>query len=116
MRLHNVYLGKSKLILLIFLSSLTACQREVVPVIEPTKVAHPPMPRAVQMQNVTFKVVTKDNINSVINEWKKIYGEDFTFLIMHAKDYEASVSNFEELRRYIAQQREIIVYYRKVIP
>jgi hypothetical protein len=69
-----------------------------------------------KMQNVTFKVVTKDNINSVINEWKKIYGEDFTFLIMHAKDYEASVSNFEELRRYIAQQREIIVYYRKVIP
>ena len=113
MRLLNVFLDKLKPILLLL--SLAGCVTERV-VQEPVKVIHPDFPRPVQMQNVTFKVVTHKNLNQFVSEWKSVYGEDFAFLVLHIKDYEASVTNLEELRRYISQQREIIIYYRKAIP
>lgn len=113
MRLLDVFLDRLKPILLLL--SLAACTTERV-IQEPVKIAHPDFPRQVQMQDVTFKVVTHKNLSQFISEWKSVYGEDFAFLVLNVRDYEASVANLEELRRYISQQREIIIYYRKAIP
>jgi hypothetical protein len=69
--------------------------------------------RAVKLEDVEFKVVTSENIDEFLKQWKKKYGDDFVFIAFSVKDYETMALNLEEIRRYINQQKEIIVYYRK---
>ena len=47
-------------------------------------------------------------------EFTAIYG-DFAFVALSMKDYENLVLNVADIKRYLEQQKEIIVYYEKAV-
>jgi len=67
-------------------------------------------PKPVTLYDVRFDVVTKDNIDQFIEENKKAFG-GIIFLGLTIPDYENMSLNIAELRRYINQQKSIIVFY-----
>ena len=54
------------------------------------------------------------NRNAFIDDIKKNHGGDVVFFAMTVDDYELMGFNTQEIRRYINQLGEVIVYYRNV--
>lgn len=73
----------------------------------------PPLPAALQLENVKFFVITKENMEQKIQQVEKLMGNDFVVYAITPPAYENLSYNMQELRRYIRQQQEIIVYYRE---
>lgn len=79
-------------------------------------IAQPAAPAPVVLDNMNFRVVTKSTIDSFVKEQVTSQGNDNpVFIVIGTKDYQAIRLNLAELQRYIAQQQQIIVYYRKEI-
>jgi hypothetical protein len=71
-------------------------------------------PKPVQLSDTRVFVVTKDNYEEFVKEFTALYGE-LAYVSLSMKDYENLALNIAELRRYINQQSEIIVYYEKAV-
>ena len=71
-------------------------------------------PKPVQLNDTRVFVVTEENFDTFIEEFKSIYGE-VAYVALSMRDYENLALNVAELRRYINQQTEIIVYYEKAV-
>tara|TARA_R110000868_G_scaffold408783_1_gene692427 strand:+ start:3786 stop:4094 length:309 start_codon:yes stop_codon:yes gene_type:complete len=71
-------------------------------------------PKGVQLNDVKIYVVNKDNFEEFIAAYRKKNGGDAR-IVISVKDYENLSLNFAELRRYIEQQKEIIVYYEEAV-
>jgi len=71
-------------------------------------------PKPVQMNRVKIYVVNKDNYEEFVKEFEAKNGET-AYIAISVKDYENLSLNFAELRRYIEQQKEIIVYYEEAV-
>ena len=71
-------------------------------------------PRPLNMNNIKFYVVTSDNFE----DFKKRYEKDngtFLFYALSVRDYETLALNMAEIKRYIEQQKQIIIYYEKAV-
>ena len=71
-------------------------------------------PQQLNLSNITWYVVTKENFE----EFKKRYEKEngmFLFYVISVKDYESLSLNMAEIKRYIEQQKQIIIYYEKAI-
>ena len=71
-------------------------------------------PRQLNLSDITWYVVTKENFE----EFKKRYEKEngmFLFYVISVKDYESLSLNMAEIKRYIEQQKQIIIYYEKAI-
>ena len=53
-------------------------------------------------------------LDRFLDEMKKINGGDVVFVAMTIGDYELMSMNMQELRRYIREVQEVVVYYRNV--
>ena len=71
-------------------------------------------PKQVQLNDVKIYVVSKVNYKEFIKEYEKKNGGD-SYIALSVKDYENLALNFAELRRYIEQQKQIIVYYEEAL-
>lgn len=71
-------------------------------------------PKPLQLSDTRIFVVTKDNFEQFEKEFSELYG-DLAFVALGMKDYENLALNISELKRYINQQNEIIVYYEKAV-
>ena len=71
-------------------------------------------PTQVQLNDVEIYVVSKVNYKEFIKEYEKKNGGD-SYIALSVKDYENLALNFAELRRYIEQQKQIIVYYEEAL-
>ena len=71
-------------------------------------------PRAVNMGDVYFYVVTEDTLDEFKERFVKEQG-DFVFYAISVRDYETIALNMAELKRYIEQQQVIIIYYEKAV-
>ena len=58
-------------------------------------------------------MVSKSNIDEFLARVEKEQGQ-LVFFAMSVPDYELMAYNMQELKRYINEMQEIIVYYRKV--
>ena len=105
---------------LLLLVSLSSCswkpEKEVV---VQTKIVKPVIeikerPKGVKMLPVKFYVVTEKNYEEFKERFKKDNGE-FVFYAMSVPSYENLALDMAELRRYIEQQKEIIIYYEKAV-
>lgn len=67
-----------------------------------------------RLNDVKLYIVNKDNFDAFQEEFTKKNGE-FVYLAISIKDYENLSLNFAELRRYINQQNQIIIYYEEAI-
>ena len=77
------------------------------------QIAQPIMPREISLSNPTFIVVTPDNWEEQLARIEEQEGE-LVFLAMTIPDYEVMSMNIQELRRYITELKDVVVYYRKV--
>jgi hypothetical protein len=89
---------------------------EIKTVVKVEKVQIPTVarPKPVQLSDTRVFVVTKDNYEEFAKEFTETYGE-LAFVALSMKDYENLALNIADLRRYINQQTEIIVYYEKAV-
>ena len=117
MMLHRKFLIFWSLLLLVSLSSCSwKPEKEVV---VQTKIVKPVIeikerPKGVKMLPVKFYVVTEKNYEEFKERFKKENGE-FVFYAMSVPSYENLALDMAELRRYIEQQKEIIIYYEKAV-
>ena len=115
--LHRNFLICWSLLLLVTLSSCSwRPEKETVTV---TKIVKPVIevkerPKGVKMLPVKFYVVTEKNYEEFKERFKKENGE-YVFYAMSVPDYENLALDIAELRRYIEQQKEIIIYYEKAV-
>lgn len=71
-------------------------------------------PRPVNLSDPRFYVVSKENFDEFIAEYRATNGTE-TFIAFSVRDYEAMALNIAELKRYIEQQDKIIVYYENSV-
>ena len=71
-------------------------------------------PKQVQLNDVKIYVVSKVNYAEFVKSYAKKNGAD-SYIALSVKDYENLALNFAELRRYIEQQKQIIVYYETAV-
>ena len=107
---------------ILFLSGCSFMQTDPLPTPEPViktvteyktlDIYQPQLPRKIDLQDVEFFVVTEKNLEEQIARIGKMQGGTFVIFGMTPQDYENMAFNLQELRRYIRQQKEIIIYYR----
>ena len=107
------------LIILFLLSSCSSIrpEKEIVTVTEfvQTKIPIVVHPKPVNLNDVKIYVVSpSENFEEFMLEFEKKNGTD-SYIAISVKDYENLSKNFAELRRYIKQQKEIIVYYEEAV-
>ena len=82
--------------------------------VEKTTVPVVSRPKPLQLVDTRVRVVTKDTLDQFLSEYEEQYGE-VAFVVLSMKDYENLALNIADLRRYINQQTEIIVYYEEAV-
>ena len=75
------------------------------------QITQPVMPRAIELRSPGWVVITKDNLDEIEALIEK---EGMAFFAMSVDDYEIMAANMQEIRRYINQLKEVVVYYREV--
>lgn len=100
---------------------LSGCSRlqpepeiKVVTKVEQVQIPTVTRPKPAQLSDTRVFVVTKDNFEEFEKEFTEIYGE-LAFVALSMKDYENLALNIAELRRFLNQQKEVIVYYEKAV-
>lgn len=73
-----------------------------------------PLPKQVQLNDIKIYVVSTENYEEFRQEFEAKNGAD-AYIAISVKDYENLSLNFAELRRYIEQQKQIIVYYETAV-
>ena len=107
------------LISLIGCSSMGAREPRQIPEVKviteevSTTIFHPPLPQEVRLEDIRWMILTNENLEEQITEAENLLGGDFVVFAMIPTDYENFAWNIQELRRFIRQQKEIILYYRE---
>ena len=71
-------------------------------------------PRPMKMNDIYFYVVTEQNFEEFKKRFVKENG-DLVGYVLSVRDYETLALNMAELKRYLIQQKELIVYYEKAV-
>jgi hypothetical protein len=71
-------------------------------------------PKGVQLNGIKIYVVTTENFDQFVADFTAKNGE-LVYIAISVRDYENLSLNIAELRRYIEQQQEIIVYYEEAV-
>ena len=116
---HKSYLTVlSALLLSLLLSSCSTCdklKRVEVKTVEVDRVIPTQnRPRQLDLNNITWFVVTDQNFDEFRKRYTKQNGS-FLFYAISVRDYETLALNMAEIKRYIEQQKQIIVYYEKAV-
>lgn len=96
-------------------SFLPQAPQEVKVVTKPVerKIVQPVLPRAIDLKEPTWYVVSDKNLDEFLERVKKEQGQ-LVFFAMSVPDYELMAYNMQEIKRYIREMKEVVVYYRKV--
>jgi len=73
----------------------------------------PVMPREINLGVPQWIVVTPDNWEDQLSRIEKQEGE-ILFLAMTVPDYEVMSVNMKELKRYITELKDVVVYYKEI--
>ncbi len=71
-------------------------------------------PKPVALLDVQWYVVTEENLEDFLEKFRQDNGT-VVMLSMTVRGYENMSINMQELRRYINQQKQIILYYEKAV-
>jgi hypothetical protein len=106
------------LLLPLLLSSCTSFKKilpiEIKTVEVERKIPTQNRPRPVSLSNLHFYVVTEDTFAAFKQRFEKENG-DLLFYAISVRDYETLALNMAELKRFIQQQKQIIIYYEKAV-
>lgn len=76
-------------------------------------IVQPVMPREINLKEPMWIAVTPDNWEEQLAIIEEQEGE-LLFLAMTIPDYEVMAYNMQEIKRYITELKDVVVYYRKV--
>lgn len=109
------------LVVMVTAISLSGCsvlrpEPEIKVVTKTEKVNIPTVarPKPLQLSDTRVFVVTKQNFEAFEKEFTEAYG-DLAFVALSMKDYENLALNIADIKRFLKQQDEIIVYYEKAV-
>ena len=71
-------------------------------------------PRPISLNDIYFYVVTEQNFEEFKNRFVKENG-DLVGYVLSVRDYETLALNMADIKSYIQQQKEIIIYYEKAV-
>ena len=71
-------------------------------------------PKPMSMNDIYFYVVTEENFEEFKAKFVKENG-DLVGYVLSVRDYETLALNMADIKRYIQQQKEIIIYYEKAV-
>ena len=119
LNLWKTLLSLSLLIPALLLSSGCSSWRSVLPVEVKTveverKIPLQTRPSPVRLNDIHFYVVTEQNFEEFKNKFIKENG-DLVGYVLSVRDYETIAYNMAELKRFIDQQKQIIIYYEKAV-
>ena len=77
------------------------------------KIVQPIMPREIDLQEPMWIVVTPENYKEQLAFIEEQEGE-LVFLAMTIPDYELMAYYMQEIKRYITELKDVVVYYRTV--
>jgi len=77
------------------------------------QIVQPVMPREIDLKQVTWLTITPENFEEQFALIEDQEGE-LVFLAMTVPDYETMAYNMQEIKRYITELKDVVVYYRKV--
>lgn len=120
---QNIYSKTSKSLVMLLTTSMmvSSCSllgnktKQVDIVAKPIErtFVQPVMPREIDLKQPTWFVVTPDNFEEFETRIIDQEGE-FVFLAMSVPDYEVMAYNMQELKRYITEMKDVVVYYKKI--
>ena len=105
------------IVILILILTISACASRSVEVIsKPIEIdiVQPNLPRGLELREPYWYVVNEDNLDTFIEEVKDQSGGTVVFVAMTIADYENMAYNMQEVKRYVRELGEVIVYYRTV--
>jgi len=75
-------------------------------------VTHPPLPRDIDLKEPKFYVVSRKNLKEFLANIEK--EGNGVFVAMSITDYELMAYNIQDIKRYLEQMKEVVVYYRSI--
>ena len=76
-------------------------------------IQHPVLPRPIDMKEPKWYVVSNKNLDEFLERIEKESGS-MVFVAMSVPDYELMAYNLQEIKRFVKQTKEVIVYYKNV--
>jgi len=76
-------------------------------------IIQPVMPREIDLKEVRWLTITPENFEEQFKVIENQEGE-LVFLAMTVPDYEVMAYNMQEIKRYIIELKDVVVYYREV--
>ena len=70
------------------------------------------MPAPLELQDVDWIIITKDNADEVFEKIKNDKNGDYALFALTDNGYEKLALNFADIRNKIAEQRQIILSYK----
>lgn len=104
-----------KSLLIVVLSSflLVGCQGtkflDIISAPAPIMIQHPPAPPSLIMLKVKWRVLNAEVLQAMLEN-----GDDVQFIALSPGGYENLSLNMSEIKRYIKQQKQVIIYYQKL--
>ena len=77
------------------------------------QIAQPVLPREIDLKEPYWYVVSDKNLEEFLARVEKEHGQ-VVFFAMSVPDYELMAYNTQELKRYIRELKEVVIYYREV--
>ena len=72
-------------------------------------------PRQLDLSDIHWYVVTEENFAEFKKRFLKENGDPLVAYVISVKDYETLAIDMAEIKRYIDQQKQIIIYYEKAL-
>jgi len=94
-----------------FLLAGCASQPVVVTNSVPTDIARPALPAKVNMLDVQWQVITKDDLQKMLDASKLPNSQPIVLFAVTPQGYQNLALNAAELKRYILQEQDVIKYY-----
>ena len=118
MVLKNYLKVSSLLLLLLLLSSCSTWDKltriEVQTIEVERNIPIQNRPSRLELDNIKWFVVTDQNFEEFKEKYIKQNGE-FLFFALSVRDYETLALNMADIKRYVIQQKQIIIYYEKAL-
>ena len=120
MRLRECLKVSSLLLLTLVLSSCSSWpqlkQIEVKTVEVERNIPIQNRPQPIRLNsNMKWWVVTEDNFAEFKEKFQKENGDPLVAYVLSVRDYETLAINMAEIKRYIEQQKQIIIYYEEAV-
>jgi hypothetical protein len=117
LKMYSTVLKQTAVALIVLMTvyscSLIPKQVDVISKPLDRQIAQPMLPRGIDLKEPYWYVVSEKNIDEFLDRLKKEEGR-IVFVAMSIPDYELMSYNMQELKRYINELKEVVVYYRKV--